>query len=90
MKYADNLPLVPEHEDAFAYIVDIETGEHVDTAYNFDTAINFIQNGPFVAVAIKDWLWRDGGLRAPLNEVQDAFDHERRLMEDCFGLEAVA
>jgi len=89
-QYADSLPLVPEHDDEFAHIVNIATGEHVDTAYNFDTAINYIQDGEHVAVALRDWTWlHDGTLRATQAEVQAAFDRERRLFEDCFGVQAV-
>jgi hypothetical protein len=88
-QYADSIPLVHD-EDTFAYIIDVESGEVVDEAYNFDTAINYIQDLGHVAVAVKDWFWFDGTVRATQAEVQAAFDHERRLQEDCFSLQAVA
>lgn len=89
LKYADNLPLVHD-EGVFAYIIEIETGHVVDEAYNFDSAINYIQDHRHVAVAITDWNWMDGTTRATQAEVQEAFDHERKLQEDCFSLPAVA
>ena len=85
-QYADNLPLVPE-EEVFAHIIDIETGGHYDDAYNFETAINDIQSGGLVAVAVRDWLWFDGTVRATPEEVLAVFDRERRLFEDCFNAE---
>ena len=86
--YADNLPIFPEDDDAFAYIIDNETGEFHDTAYNFESAINYIQSGEYTAVAIRDWLWgHDGSIRATTTEVQAAFDRERSLYLDCFGRE---
>lgn len=88
MKYADNLPLVHD-EDTFAYIIEIETGHVVDEAGNFETAENYIQDLGHVAIAVKDWLWRDGTVRATQAQVQAAFDRERALAEDCFGLPVV-
>ena len=89
LKYADNIPLVHDDE-TFAYIIEIETGHVVDTAWNFDSAITYIQDLGHVAIAVRDWNWMDGTVRATQAEVQEAFDHERRLQEDCFGLAAVA
>ena len=54
-QFADNLPLIPEDADAFAYIVNVKTGRVEDVAYNFDTAINYIQELRFIAIAIRDW-----------------------------------
>jgi hypothetical protein len=89
LKYAGNLPLV-HNEGVFAYIIETETGEVVDEAYNFDSAINYIQDLHHIAIAIGDWNWMDGTLRATQAEVQEAFNNERRLQEDCFGLEPLA
>lgn len=55
-QYAANLPLVPESEHSIAYILDVTTGELVDEAGNFETAINYVQDGQHIAVAIKDEL----------------------------------
>jgi len=79
-------PVFPDPED-FAYILDADTGEYVDTVYNFDSAISYIQDLEHVAIAARDWLWYDGTLRATKAELQEAFNDERRLQEDCFGLE---
>lgn len=101
-QYAANLPLVPECETSIAYILDVTTGELVDEAGNFETAINYIQDTGHIAVAIKDEVhWCLGNPECYYCEtygpvirtqaaLQAAFDHERRLQEDCFGLAEVA
>ena len=82
------IPLVHD-EGTFAYIIDVATGEVFDEAGNYETAENYIQSLDYIAVAVTDWLWSDGTIRATRAEVQEAFDRERRLQEDCFSLPPV-
>lgn len=88
-RYAGELPLALDEGD-FAHIIEIASGAYVDTAGNYETAENYIQDGEHVAIALTDWLWSDGTVRATRAEVQAAFDRERLLQEDCFGYEPVA
>jgi hypothetical protein len=101
-QYADSLPLVPESEHSIAYIIDVTTGALVDEAGNFETAINYIQDGQHIACAIQaetHWCLGDpecsycstyGSIIRTQEALQASFDHERRLQEDCFGLQVVA
>lgn len=90
--YSDNLPIVPESPDEFAYIVDPETGYHYDTAYNMETASNYIIDWGYIAVAVQDQptypeLYANGENDEILTktELQEAFDRLRDIYLDCWG-----
>lgn len=72
------LPLISD-EGVVAEVYDIETGEHVDSTYNFESAITYIQDGQHIAVAVAD-----ENDRLTIERMNDLFIHERRLFEDCF------
>lgn len=80
------LPLISD-EDVVAEIYNIETGAHVDSAYNLESALTYVQDCEHIAVAVADELWASGEVRYTLTQAQDAYNNERRLQEDCFGLE---
>lgn len=100
-QYADNLPLIPE-EGVLAYIIDIHTGELFDQASNWETAVSYIQGLNYIAIACADEIHWCGGnpdcyyceTYGPLvrtqAQLQDMFDYERRIQEDCFNLRRVA
>lgn len=98
-----DLPLIPQSENTVAFIIDIETGEVVDEAYNYETAINYIGDLTHIAIAVQDevhWCrtWpleaREtcsycetyGPVIRTREALQAAFDHERAVQADCFGL----
>lgn len=72
------LPLISD-EGVVAEVFDIETGEHVDSTFNFESAINYIAGGQHIAVAVAD-----ENERLTVERMNDLFIHERRLYEDCF------
>lgn len=83
-QYAANLPLVPANANTVAYIVDVETGDLYDEAFNFETAMTYIAARGYIAIACAPDAHRT------VEAMQAAFDQERRYQEDCFGLDAVA
>lgn len=99
-RYADNLPLIPD-ASTVAYIIDIATGELWDEAGNYESAINYVQTGDYLAVACADerhWCSQEdclycatyGPIVHSQADMQAGFDRERALYEDCFEAEAVA
>ena len=72
------LPLISA-EGVVAEIFDIETGEHYDSAFNYESALTYVQGGKHVAVAVAD-----ENERLTVERMNDLFIHERRLYEDCF------
>lgn len=72
------LPLVSD-EGVVAEIFDIETGEHYDSAFNYESALTYIQDGQHIAVAImpSDLL--------TVEQMNSLFVAERRLFEDCYA-----
>jgi hypothetical protein len=95
-----DIPLVHD-EGTIAYIIEIATGAIVDSTSTIDTALNYIQDLGHVAVAVADEIHWCGGKSdcyycetyGPVvrtqEELQRAFDHEREIQEDCFGLQTV-
>lgn len=73
------LPLISD-EGVVAEVYDIETGEHVDSTFNFESAITYIQDGQHIAVAVAD-----ENERLTVERMNDLFIHERRLFEDCWS-----
>ncbi len=95
-----DIPLVHD-EGTIAYIIDVATGQIVDSTSTIDTAINYIQDLGHIAVAVADEIHWCGGnpecgyceTYGPVVRTQEAlqaaFDYERAIQEDCFGLHAV-
>ena len=77
------LPLISD-EGVVAEVFDIETGEHVDSTFNFESAINYIAGGQHIAVAVAD-----ENERLTMERMNDLFLHERRLVEDCWSVRRV-
>ena len=73
------LPLISA-EGVVAEIFDIETGEHYDSAFNYESALTYVQGGKHVAVAVAD----DGEFY-PVSRMAERFDWERKLYEDCYA-----
>jgi len=95
-----DIPLVHD-EGTIAYIIEIATGAIVDSTSTIDTAINYIQDLEHVAVAVADeehwcndqhhclYCAMYGHVVRTQAQLQAAFDHERTIQEDCFGLRPV-
>ena len=77
------LPLVSD-EGVVAEVFDIETGQHVDSTYNFESALTYIQDGQHIAVAVAD-----ENEFYTVSRMTERFTYERELIEDCFNLRRI-
>ena len=73
------LPLISD-EGVVAEVFDIETGEHVDSTFNYESALTYVQGGKHVAIAVAD----DGEFYT-VSRMAERFDWERKLYEDCYA-----
>lgn len=93
------LPLISA-DGVVAEIFDIATGAHVDSTYNFETALTYVQDGAHVAIAVADDVmpgFSDAGdawgnldaepyVRMTKERAQAMYNNSRLAVEDCYGL----